>query len=190
MSLISRLFPEVRSALSRSHRPTASHLGQMQSVFDDPFFRDPFALAPSFLTRDFPRQPAVDVRESDKEYEIVAEVPGLKKENLSLEVVNDNTLTIGGHYGTESTSSGPGVVEGSTDKAEATKKGTGGEVMSSDSSRDTIWSSERMQGSFRRMFSFPHHIDPSKVTANLKDGILQVKVPKEESKRAKIEVHE
>lgn len=42
----------------------------------------------------------------------------------------------------------------------------------------TYWLSERRTGSFQRTFSFPQRIDQDGVTASLKNGILEINVPK------------
>ena len=49
---------------------------------------------------------------------------------------------------------------------------------------------ERFRGSFRRVISLPEDVDPDKVEANYRDGILQVTVQRRESaKPRKIEIH-
>ena len=90
---------------------------------------------------------------------VEAEVPGMSKDKLDLNVTED-TLTISGQF--EETGS-PG----------------------------TRWAEERTIGSFRRSISFPGiHVEPEKISAQLKDGILKVTVPKTPAKGAKIEISE
>ena len=59
-----------------------------------------------------------------------------------------------------------------------------------DDSSEDLWFKELDTGSFSRSFGFPSDIDPDMVQAELKDGILKVKVPKpEESKPKEIKVN-
>ena len=62
---------------------------ELGSVFDD-FFNDPFM--PAFFTSANPIK--ADIRETDKEYIIEADMPGVKKEDIRLEL-RDGVLTIG-----------------------------------------------------------------------------------------------
>lgn len=60
----------------------------IKSVFDD-FFND--AVFPGFFTASSPIR--ADIRETDKEYVIEAEIPGAKKEDIKLDL-RDNVLTV------------------------------------------------------------------------------------------------
>jgi len=53
----------------------------------------------------------------------------------------------------------------------------------------TYWVSERSVGEFHRSFNFPSRVDQDAVTANLKDGILTVTVPKMTAPVSKIKIH-
>ncbi len=92
--------------------------------------------------------PLVDITEDEKEYLIKAELPDLKKEDVRLTVEND-VLTISG--------------ERKFEKEEKGKK---------------YHRIERAYGSFVRSFSLSEGADGSNVTANFKDGVLQVHLPK------------
>ena len=87
-------------------------------------------------------QPAVDFYEDDKNFFVRLELPGVKKDAISLEFENA-VLTL------------------SSDHSE-TKK------------------SEQTSYSFKRSIALPEGAAPDKVTANLKDGILTVTIPKRE----------
>lgn len=192
MSLLNRFFPEFRSLvespLSRAFsRPLLSH----HSAYD-PFSllnRDPFF---SSMDNNMIRQPAIDVKETDKEYIVEAEVPGVKKEDVQVEVMNENLLVIGGHVSKQVTF-GPG--EEGKSSAHVQEHGNGKESAvaassgSSVSPQQTDWIKERVSSSFRRTLSFPHRLDASKMSAQLKDGILRVQVPKEEAKLNRIQVN-
>ena len=97
--------------------------------------------------------PLVDITEDEKEYLIQAELPDMKKEDVRLSVEND-VLTISGER-----------------KFEKEDKGR------------KYHRIERAYGSFVRSFSLSEDADGSNVSANFKDGVLKVHLPK--SVRAK-----
>ena len=99
--------------------------------------------------------PLVDITEDEKEYLIKAELPEMKKEDVRLTVEND-VLAISGER-----------------KFEKEEKGK------------TYHRIERAYGSFVRSFSLPEDADGSKVSADYKDGVLQVHLPKSEKSRPK-----
>ena len=99
--------------------------------------------------------PLVDIMETEQEYLIKAEVPDMKKEDVRLRVENE-VLTISGER-----------------KFEKEDKGLKHHRI------------ERAYGSFMRSFSLPEDADGSKVTADYKDGMLQVHLPKSEKATAK-----
>ena len=92
--------------------------------------------------------PLVDITEDEKEYLIQAELPDMKKEDVRLTVEN-GVLAISGER-----------------KFEKEEKGR------------KYHRIERAYGSFVRKFSLPEDADGSNVTANIKDGVLQVHLPK------------
>ena len=103
--------------------------------------------------------PAVDLYE-DKDYLIVkAELPGMKKDDIDISL-HQGSLIISG------------------ERKEESHDGDG------ETSR-----SERFFGRFQRSLELPKPVDPNKVAASYKDGILTVKLPKtEESKPKQITV--
>jgi HSP20 family protein len=94
--------------------------------------------------------PLVDITEDDKEYVIKAEIPEMKKEDIKVNV-HEDVLTISG--------------ERKYEKEEKGKK---------------YHRVERAYGSFVRSFTLPEDADGSKVSAEYKDGLLKVHVPKSE----------
>ena len=94
--------------------------------------------------------PAVDVKETEKEYVIHADVPGVKSEDLDITLEN-GVLTIKGSRNWE-------------DKED-----------SGDYKRV-----ERARGTFFRRFALPDTADSESVSAKFKDGVLQVVIPKQE----------
>lgn len=92
--------------------------------------------------------PRVDVKETPEAYIFTAEAPGMKADDIHVEVTGDS-LTISG------------------EKREEKKE-----------EKDQWHLSERSYGSFSRSFTFPVPVDSEKVEAETKDGILTVKVTK------------
>lgn len=121
-------------------------LKEMERAFDD--FRSGFG--------DFPlrsagvRLPAVDIRDEGKEYAVEAELPGLKKEEVSIEV-NDDALII---------------------KAEK-------ESTVEENGEDFV-RRERGRLSFYRQVPLPADVDISKASAKMEDGLLKITLPKKE----------
>ena len=99
--------------------------------------------------------PLVDITEDEKEYLIKAELPDMKKEDVRLTVEND-VVAISG--------------ERTFEKEEKGKK---------------YHRIERAYGSFVRSFTLPEDADGSKVSADFKDGMLQVHLPKSQKAKPK-----
>ena len=93
--------------------------------------------------------PSLDIKESDKDYRLVAEIPGVSEKDIELEVSN-RVLSIRG--------------EKREDKEEKGDKGY--HVM------------ERRYGSFLRSISLPEDVDETKIEAKVADGLLSVTLPK------------
>ncbi|MEA3431403.1 MAG: Hsp20/alpha crystallin family protein [candidate division WOR-3 bacterium] len=100
--------------------------------------------------------PAVDLVEKKEYFLLRTEIPGIKKEDLDISVTDDS-ITIKGEV-----------------KKEKEEKG------------ETYYLAERCCGSFGRCVKLPQEIDPSKVEATLKNGILELKLPKKEVRKAKV----
>lgn len=97
--------------------------------------------------------PAVDVAEHDSKYEIVAELPGVKREDLKVSV-EDGTLTLSGERKQYGFPEGIRVVRHETPTR-----------------------------SFTRSFELPKDVDQTRIAAELKDGVLRVQLPKAEHAR-------
>ncbi len=100
-------------------------------------------------------RPDVDIVETDKAYEIHLAVPGMKKDDFTIDV-NDGLLSISG------------------EREFVQEK--------SDRQYHTV---ETQFGSFTRTFNLPDHVLSSKIQANYMDGILVVNLPKDEKKTLK-----
>jgi len=97
----------------------------------------------------------IDVKETDKEYEIKADLPGINKENLHL-TLEDSTLTI----------------EVQQDREEERKE-------------QNWVVKERFSNLAARSINLPFTSSESKVSAALKDGVLTISVPKTPEKQTK-----
>ena len=106
---------------------------------EEPLFRRELA---------FPTTPAVDLVESEKAYEITAELPGMDEKNIEVKVA-DGTLTIKG--------------EKQEEKEEKKKD---------------YYLRERSFGSFERSFAIPEGVDVDKIEASFKKGVLTLTLPK------------
>jgi HSP20 family protein len=99
--------------------------------------------------------PLTDVAETESAYEITAELPGVKAEDLNVEV-QEGTLLISGKK---------------TEEKEEKGK--------------TFHRVERYSGEFRRAVALPTAVDTDRVDASFKDGVLKVTVPKAEAAKPK-----
>ena len=131
--------------------------GRINRLFDDSFF--PIGGLDHGL--DLAKwNPVVDIYDNDDTIVIKAELPGMDKKDIDIDV-KDNVLTIKG--------------ERSYDN----------EVKEKNYHRR-----ERSFGAFRRSFRLPADIDANKIKAGYKDGVLKIDIPKpEEQKPKKITVH-
>lgn len=95
--------------------------------------------------------PAVDIRETDDSLTVFCEIPGLKKEDVSITLEN-NVLTISGERKFEK-----------------------------ETKEQSYHRMERSYGKFSRSFSLPSNLETSKVDASVQDGVLRISLPKVEA---------
>ncbi|CAO3629259.1 unnamed protein product [Cunninghamella echinulata] len=188
MALSNRLFSEALRDINRAF-----------SLIGQPTFFEP-ALAKN-IERQFlnARYPPTDVLETDNGYELHAEVPGVQKQDIDIQVPDDHTLVLKGEIKYAKTE---GDNQGTINQQQGQKEGKENESATTDvvaSSKDTSvtsttpsvphwWRSERVSGSFSRSFSFPQTIDANAIKATYKDGVLQVTVPKVEKSPVRITI--
>jgi HSP20 family protein len=99
--------------------------------------------------------PNVDIVENEDGYEIHAELPGVRQEDVKL-TMNNNVLTLTG------------------EKKQEVKE-----------ERDNVLRLERSYGRFERSFSLPTSVQSDKVRATFRDGVLQIVLPKAEQAKAR-----
>ncbi|WP_257459114.1 Hsp20/alpha crystallin family protein [Archangium lipolyticum] len=92
--------------------------------------------------------PAFEVKETKDAYIFKADLPGVKESDLDITLTGDR-LTIGGKRETEQ-----------------------------QEESDRFYAYERSYGSFSRSFTLPEGVDGEHVTAELKDGVLNLRLPK------------
>ncbi len=92
--------------------------------------------------------PSFDVKETADAYHFVADMPGIRKEDLDIQLAG-NRLTISGRREAETSSQ-----------------------------ESTCYSQERSFGTFTRSFTLPEEVESGKVAAELRDGVLHLMVPK------------
>ena len=126
-------------------------------LFDDPFFRvgqmDDDAGMGLW-------NPAVDLYEKDDHFMIKAELPGVDKKDIKIDL-QDRILTLSGER-----------------------------TYDNEVKEENYYRRERSYGKFQRAFTLPADVDSDKIKAEFKDGVLQIEVPKPEEKKAKqVTVH-
>ena len=129
-----------------------------ENLFDD-FFGDPFGMMPRgrdpLYGKHAKNLMRTDVRETEDTYELDVDLPGFKKDEVTLEL-KDGVLTIQ-------------AVKG-LDKDETDKKGK-------------YIRQERYAGACSRSFYVGDAVEPEDVSARFEDGILTISVPKNVNKQ-------
>ena len=103
--------------------------------------------------------PRLNISETDNKYFIEAELPGVKQSDLELKL--DNNIL---------------VIKGKTEESKESKE-------------RNYFMRERYYGSFQRSLTLPNNINENDITANFKDGILNIEITKKlENSTKNIEV--
>ncbi|XP_022731274.1 17.3 kDa class I heat shock protein [Durio zibethinus] len=148
-----------------------SFFGNRRSNVFDPFsldIWDPFKDFPfsSSLTTRFPETSGfvnarIDWKETPEAHVFKADVPGLKKEEVKVEVEDDRVLQISGESNIEK-----------------------------EDKNDTWHRVERSSGKFMRRFRLPENAKPDQIKASMENGVLTVTVPKLEVKKPDVKAIE
>jgi len=142
-----------------SRKDTQDLWQNMQSQMDDMFEAIQKNMPP--WSKSFMR-PNIDIRETEKSYEITAEIPGVDEDNVTLEMT-DHSLILKGEK-----------------KSEHREEDEDGE----------FHRIERSYGSFKRTLNLPQDVKPGSAEASFDKGVLTVKldrIPAPENRR-KIEI--
>ena len=122
----------------------------------DDFFRG-FFVQPAGLALDVPvRRMKIDVAEQNGDYKVVAELPGVRKEDIKVNIDGDEVS-----------------ITAETRLEKETKDG------------ERLLHSERYVGKVARAFRLAQEIDESRASAKYSDGVLELTLPKKETAAAK-----
>jgi HSP20 family protein len=153
VNIVGRVLCDRRLRSPKEHFMNALTRFERLDDFLPDFFRRlsrPLALAES------PGEIRIDVTENDKDYQVRAEIPGAKKDDIRVQV-DGNFVFIGAEV-----------------RKEREEK-SGGRVLVKES----------YYGSASRGFSLAHEIDAKAVVAKLEDGVLKLTLPKREGTGAR-----
>ncbi|WPX99193.1 Hsp20/alpha crystallin family protein [Candidatus Megaera polyxenophila] len=138
----------------------ANNRQNIENIFEE-FFND-FNRPTSSLLSETVRAsllPKLNISETDNKYFIEAELPGVKQSDLELKL--DNNIL---------------VIKGKTEESKESKE-------------RNYFMRERYYGSFQRSLTLPNNINENDITANFKDGILNIEITKKlENSTKNIEV--
>jgi HSP20 family protein len=93
--------------------------------------------------------PAVDIKENEKQYIVLADIPGVSSKDIDIFIDENNRLVLKGERTSETTEEKHNFVR-----------------------------IEREAGAFYRAFSLPDNIDANAISAKVKDGMMEVIIPK------------
>lgn len=131
---------------------------EIDEIFTPDRFFSGSQLERGLFDREF--SPAMDVVESENDYKVTVDLPGINQSDLDITVAN-HILTIKG------------------EKKDERKQ-----------ERGKIYRKETWEGSFQRTLSLPAGVDAEKIDASMKDGVLHITLPKmEEAKPRQITVN-
>jgi HSP20 family protein len=131
----------------------------LEDAFES-FFRGVPVWLPNPETRETrafaPTQFRMDVTENDKEYQVLAEMPGVRKEEISV-TINGNEVTVSAEVKHEKD-----IKDG-----------------------ETVLRAERYYGKIQRAFTLGQEVDEATAQAKYNDGVLELKLPKKTVAAAK-----
>ena len=137
-------------ALIRYDQPIFSVSNWLDDFFDEGLF---FNGSREVVKHQWPK---VDIVENESDYTIVADLPGLNKEDIKISIEN-GALSISG------------------EKKEEKKEKEKGKY----------YYYERSYGSFQRSFALPENVSDKDINANYKNGVLELKIKKVEKEKPK-----
>ena len=129
---------------------------EVRDIFEDAVedFFESWGLEPRWQS-EVAISPALDVSETDTEYKVTAELPGMSRDDIDV-TLDQGRLTISGT------------------KEEEQKE-----------EKENYVRTERSYGSFTRTVPLPATVDEENIEANFKDGVLSLRLPKTEEARGR-----
>jgi len=140
-----------------SMRPAApeEQLGRLvESMFDE--FFAPFARGTPLWSQEGLIRPRLDVHETDKTFEVQAELPGVKKDDVKVSIDHQRV-----------------TIEGECRTANERREG------------ENVVYSERSARKYIRSFMLPSEVDDTAAQAKLENGILSLSLPKKQGSEAR-----
>lgn len=128
---------------------------RVSRVFDRFLGADTSGLTPRARSR-MSFVPNLDLVEGDTEYVMKADLPGVREQDIDIQLSNDNVMTVSGQR-----------------RGEESRRSRGYEYY------------ERSYGSFTRSVELPMGVDASKIQADYSNGVLEIHVPKTEAARGR-----
>jgi HSP20 family protein len=144
-----------------------NEFNKSMSIFDN-FF--PFRAMPKVNQLLSEWRPTADIITTPTEYKIHAELPGVSKDNFKV-MYKRYILT-----------AKKVTVEGDTVTIRGERK------EATESIENQYTRKERYYGKFVRVFTIPEEVDPQSIKANFKDGVLELNIPRKETKAEAVEV--
>lgn len=143
----------MKDLVKRERSRSFSPFYDIEQWFEDAWKKPLSLFGPSLLpglrtAERYELSPSVDIFEEGKEVVMKADIPGIAKEDLKIDLT-DNILTLSGEKKKE-------------EKID----------------REDYYRYERSFGSFCRRFELPGDLDTKKIKAHFKDGVLEVRIPK------------
>jgi HSP20 family protein len=157
-----------RTTMANIRRPEGPHppsaLDPYRTFFSDPMRAmrellgsDPFAmLSGTAGPGEAPFVPDIEIRETKDAFLLQADLPGVKQDDVEIDLTG-NRLTISGRR----------------EQEQERREG------------ERFYAYERTFGSFHRSVTLPEGVDPDRIQAELKDGVLRVEIPKRPETKAK-----
>lgn len=100
--------------------------------------------------------PRIDIMEEENSILVFAEIPGMEKSEIKISLNEDRMLTLKGDKKHDKSQEGKSFIR-----------------------------NERAFGNFTRSFVLPDNIDPEGISANFKNGVLEINIPKKEPQKPK-----
>jgi HSP20 family protein len=141
------------------YRPAAieDQLGRMvESMYEDFFAPTAQAAALGRWPEESVSSPRLNVTENEKSFQVQAEMPGVKKEDIKVAIENQRV-----------------TIEGESKHDEEKREG------------ENVVYSERSARKFMRSFMLPTEVDDATADARLEDGVLTLTLPKKQASAAK-----